>query len=305
MLRRKSSGWYPACLAALVIALALTNFASDVVLAYPSHSQSKHERLAQDAQAGDNEKRNTDALPALVQVVNAPKNEEKIDAYAAEQERKTSDTDTLHIAWVALILTGVQAFIFLLTLIFSIRAANAAKKAADVADRALTDLETPFLYPVIKSGTFKEDFEPFVLYDNPASPDIFVTPTVSFKIKNYGRTPALLRSVAARFEYLTEMPAEPRTDVYADYAVEPVLEAAQETSTTIKKFTTVPVNKAAYKGLKDGDCHLFLYGEMIFADIFRADYTQTFCLAWDFRTKGFIPWASRYNQRKRSEQKKA
>jgi hypothetical protein len=142
------------------------------------------------------------------------------------------------------------------------------------------------------------------MYDHENSPVGDARPNVTFVIKNYGRTPALLRSVSAQFDHLTEMVAEPHTNIFADHAVEPVLEAGQHTSRTFTKVVTVPISREAYRSIQAATSRLFLYGEVIFADIFGNDYTQTFCLAWDNSSKGFIPWSSRYNQRKRHESKK-
>ena len=161
------------------------------------------------------------------------------------------------------------------------------------------ELEGPFLHPVIHPNAIMEGLWGFILYDHPTSHVAPVASEASFTIRNVGRSAALLKSVAAEMGHWTEM-LEPRVDFLAQYDVEPVIEAGEETKETFVEKVTIPIDKAAFKSLKDGNSHLFLYGEIAFSDLLGVDYVQTFCFAYNFKAKQFVRWEGRYNRRARA-----
>ncbi len=162
------------------------------------------------------------------------------------------------------------------------------------------ELEGPFLHPVIQPNAIMEGLWGFIRYDHPTSPVAPVASEASFTIRNVGRSPALLKSVAAEMGHWTEMAPKPRVDHLARYDVEPVIEAGEETKETFVETVTIPIDKAAFKSLKGGDSHLFLYGEIAFSDLLGEDYVQTFCFAYNFDAKQFVRWEGRYNRRARA-----
>ena len=177
------------------------------------------------------------------------------------------------------------------------QAADAATSQAKTAESALTDLETPFIYPVIKKDDFKEAFMGFVKYAETTTDT--AQPIITFTLKNYGRTPALLQSVAAVSDHFTKMPEKPRVDILADYAVDYILPVGEETKKTFSKEVRIPIDLMAYKSIKANNSRIFLYGEIKFTDVFGNSYIQSFCLASDYAGKGFIPWGAEYNKRER------
>ena len=138
------------------------------------------------------------------------------------------------------------------------------------------ELEGPFLHPVIQSNTIHEGFRGFILFDHPTSPVPSVAPEASFTIRNFGRSPALLKSVAAEMGHWTEMVPKPRVDFLARYDVEPVIEPGDETKQVFTEPVTIPIDdRVAFESLKSGNSHLFLYGEIAFSDLLGVDYVQT------------------------------
>jgi len=172
--------------------------------------------------------------------------------------------------------------------------AQAAKKSADVAERTLTELEAPFLYPVIKRDTVQDQFRGFVLYD--ATPG-WATPTVTFVVRNFGRTPALIRSVAAELDQLTEISAKPRDGILEDVVVDPVLEPERETEREFELAIVTKIDLETHKKIAAGQNMLWLYGKVLFSDMLGFEYTQHFSFVYLYGAKRFVPW--RYNKRER------
>jgi hypothetical protein len=164
------------------------------------------------------------------------------------------------------------------------------------------ELEGPFLHPIIQhhSAIAEGLLRVFSIYDHPTSTVAPVASGASFTIRNVGRSPALLKSVAAKLDHWTEMVEEPRVDFLARYDVEPVVEPGDETKQVFTETVTNPIDRAAFESLKSGNSHLFLYGEIAFSDLLGEDYVQTFCFAYNFHAKRFVRWAGRYNKRVRA-----
>lgn len=179
-------------------------------------------------------------------------------------------------------------------------AANAAKKSADVTERALNDLESPFLYPVELGELIRDGFRDYKKSEYVDKPGTGVCPIVSFKIKNYGRALALLKSVAVQVEHWTEMVPEPRVNYLAQGAGEPVLEP-NGVSGSYRTGMLNPIDFIGIESIEVRKSHIFFYGEIEFSDLLGNDYVQTFCLVWHPQIGRFIPWRPKYNQRKRKD----
>jgi hypothetical protein len=162
------------------------------------------------------------------------------------------------------------------------------------------ELEGPFLHPVIQPDTIHSGFRLFIQFDHPTSPVTPVESAAGFTIRNVGRSPALLRSVAAQLDHWTKMVETPRVDCLARYDVEPVIEPGEETKKPYAAKVTIPIDKLAFESLKNGNSHLFLYGEIAFSDLLGADYVQTFGFAYIYPAKQFVPLGGRYNKRVRT-----
>jgi hypothetical protein len=175
-----------------------------------------------------------------------------------------------------------------------------AQKQIEVGQRQF-ELEGPFLQPIIQSlDSIAQGLKFFSMFDHSTGPVPPVASETSFKIRNVGRSPALLKSVAAQMDHWTEMVAEPRVDFLARFDVEPVIKPGEETEQTFTQTVTVPIDKLAFESLKSGKSHLFLYGEIAFSDLLGEDYVQTFCFAYNFQAQRFVRWGGGYNKRARA-----
>jgi hypothetical protein len=181
------------------------------------------------------------------------------------------------------------------------QAAKAAKKQAAVAERSFTELETPFLYPVVIGQVIDDAFKYFERYDHPASPVTPVSPHAEVVIRNYGRTPALLRGETMWLEQRGDTFADPDFDfIFSEQPPDAVLEPGAQSSQPIKPQINPPIDKASHAKLKAEETYLFLRGTIWFADIFGGEWIQTFSLRWDYERRCFRPADAKYNQRKRN-----
>jgi len=162
-----------------------------------SHGEAEHNQPGNNSNASSSKADNSDSISFPVKIVNAAKNQEKVDAYAAEQKREAADDNATTLAWTAIILTSVQAVIFLLTLCFNIRAANAATKSANIAEQSLSDYDRPWLF--IETIMVRRT-------DPPNIPNIW---SVSFGWKNGGRFPAIVEECIIKIEDIDLMPSIP------------------------------------------------------------------------------------------------
>jgi hypothetical protein len=127
------------------------------------------------------------------------------------------------------------------------------------------ELEGPSLHPIIQHhSAIAEGLRVFSIYDHPTSAVGPVASGASFTIRNVGRSPALLKSVAAKLDHWIEMVEELRVDFLARYDVEPVVEPGDETKQVFTETVTIPIDRAAFESLTSGNSHLFLYGRSLF-----------------------------------------
>ena len=138
-----------------------------------NHGKPKHYQAKNNSNSSTNESIISCPLPAKVEITNAPQNEEKVDAYAAEKEREASDNNATTLAWVAIVLTTIQAVIFLFTLKASNIAANAANTSAgwtrdlatsgsQSANAAVASAEAAFIAARIMENTAKQELRAYV-----------------------------------------------------------------------------------------------------------------------------------------------
>lgn len=176
-------------------------------------------------------------------------------------------------------------------------AADAAKKAADVAEKSLVDLEGPFLYPVIQSNTIPMMLAGFRMYDHPTSPHAPACPEIIFTLKNYGRTIALPQNVAAVFFF--GEPEDNHNDHRAGFVQEIVLAPGESLTYPLEREILTPISREMYQAIGARAGRIFLRGSIIFSDMFGNRYEQQFCLAWDHKTDRFTAWGPTRNKRRR------
>lgn len=157
--------------------------------------------------------------------------------------------------------------------------ANAAKQAAD----AMSVVERAYVYPeIISAGAIDECIsDALVFYEgDPAKDDtpILTTAEITFKIKNYGKTPAILK------------------DAFTGFGVNPLsTEIGISISEAIlgEKETTRELHTRMQVGLTRNQArHILAYtaslgfsGQITFDDIWGNEHTTRFYFVWDKEIK--------------------
>jgi hypothetical protein len=209
---------------------------------------------------------------------------------------------TVVIAFFTIVLarvTGRQAKLTRELAVSTAVAAEAAKKSADVAEQSLTDLEGPFLYPLIETEDVQASIQALRVYVHtyPDNPDNPIHPVISFKFRNYGRSPALLQSISAVFFY--GQPNDVHHDQLAGFASEMLIDAGAMSETSTARRLLEGIGKNEYQSIMAGVGKVLLRGSIIFFDIFGNRYEQKFCLAWKPDMNKFMAWGTETNRRRR------
>jgi hypothetical protein len=171
---------------------------------------------------------------------------------------------------------------------------TATKRTVDIAERTAVEFETPFLFPVLVSSTVAEDLHSLAEQENP---ELTASPRVSFTIKNFGRTPALLQRASAVF-FVGEL-EEAHNDPVSGRLPELMLEPLGSLTTPLEREIDQPIDRPALESLKSQNARLYLRGRITFLDVGGNRYEQIFCFTWDLQAGGFIPWGAHRNRRKR------
>jgi hypothetical protein len=171
---------------------------------------------------------------------------------------------------------------------------TATKRTVDIAERTAAEFETPFLFPVLVSSSVSEDLRSLAEQENP---ELTASPRVSFTIKNFGRTPALLQRASAVF-FVGEL-EEAHNDPVSGRLPELMLEPLGSLTTPLEREIDRQIDRPALESLKNQTARLYLRGRITFLDVSGNRYEQIFCFTWDLETGGFIPWGPHRNRRKR------
>ncbi len=186
--------------------------------------------------------------------------------------------------WAAIMAAVVGAF----AAVFTWRAARAAADAAEaskdsakIAEKALNSSEPPFLIAEV------EFFRPKLIgrYFEVMSGEI-----IEYKIKNIGRTPAIIYDVFANIAPADSMPWPSENLVIEHFPTDKIEIVANGECTTGKTITyTDEMVITYYRGKLDSEKYTwFFVGQIKYGDVFGNTYVGGFCQA-------FIPSERRFH----------
>lgn len=209
------------------------------------------------------------------------------------------DSVTLNKWQIAVAIVGFALVVW--NLFYTRRATNAAVAAAVTAEKAMFEIEAPYLYPVIRTNSLREDL--VVGYDHPRSPFKPITPTFSITIKNYGRAPAIFDLIAVSASHWRKIADDPNADVRSDSGMPTMIEPGQEIIAPFTITLDAPINRIDIASIVQQVSHIYLYGAIIYSGVHNAAYIQRFCLMYHYPTKGFVPGGAEYNNRTRQPER--
>lgn len=216
--------------------------------------------------------------PAARPACAGPAETQPYDCQVLQIERRLADDQHALVNLGALIaaIGAVQGAVFLLTLLGSIRTANATKKAAEIGERALIMLEGPY-------GVIGEiEFQPLPAAPLSVEELAAFAPFARFRIANHGRSVAMVRELEAEVALYEELPDAP------DFAEAATLKGVQFIEPNKQGPFVVTARRSALtedelERVASGELKPFFYGRMKYADLMGNLHTTGWCLGWRLR----------------------
>ena len=206
----------------------------------------------------------------------------------------TSENPTQNINWNNWTHDPIAVFTGLLTLFNGLLLAStvglwlATRKSASISERALIDLERPY----IVFHEIKTDIGLF-LSPNTVIPSNF-HPSFHFTVINYGRTPGNIVRAMIQFDILNGIPEEPKIEDVSlqnpGYKVA-VIVIGQAMEYTFNRLRLLRIQFPQHErlGLQNGTLKLYCYGMIEYRDIFDKIHTVNFCRCFDFSQNEWVP----------------
>jgi hypothetical protein len=198
----------------------------------------------------------------------------------------TDDATGFFTSWLVIV-GGFQVVLFYVQLRLirkGLKPAEIAAKAAELNAEALMTAEGAHLYPIIKGSNLKDVFYGVIMHPD-ESPDtnITVQPHVTYCLKNYGKTPAVLERIMHGVAYYPTKSTS-RTMSQEDSALEIVVSDGETTEFTVT-ISGETFTRAKAKAVHIYQAELLFFGEVFFRDFFNRRI-QCF---WEFdgRRSGF------------------
>jgi hypothetical protein len=190
--------------------------------------------------------------------------------------------------------TAVSAFGTVVVAIFTValfhvggRQLRELKRSVDI----LAQSERAVLHTVVDKDNFRDLMKGSILYDNsPGMADgaISTKGTVTYRIKNYGKTPAVIKEIS---HFLTCDTALPSDATYTPSDIiqrSPMLSAGNATEEIVCQFGNLLKKRDTDEVLR-GQKSIWFYGRVIYDDIFGVEHEHRFVWRYHGGTKGFRP----------------
>lgn len=155
-------------------------------------------------------------------------------------------------------------------------AADAAKKSAEVSERALVDLERAYIFVDNIASDIAEFFSPNLVWTDGRHFPIF-----SFWAMNLGRTPGNIEFGAIYFDVLSQIPTE-MTRLHsvaanADAESVEIIIGADKRFEFARLVCRNGFTHAQVSAMRAGASHLYCHGLFVYRDIFNNSHTTKFC----------------------------
>ena len=163
----------------------------------------------------------------------------------------------------------------------SMVAANAAQKSADVAEKALSLVERPYIFA----------FGVRQFHLNPES----LEPAVAYEVANYGKTPAIIESAHIVLETIkSNLNAPLEVDRRHSLVIAPILGAGEGRKDLVEDMpanmmNTKVVDGAIVPDMKHGD-DLFFRIIISYRGLFSKGHKSGFCWRYNIHTGHFEPY---------------
>jgi len=288
----------PVCLALLI----LMPTATDLAAQGQSASEGEHTRAEKDVTKNmtlvPRAKRRHQSEPNIyLPDCGQPKDHNQADL--CEQMRMAKATeDAVNVAWKQYVVSILGLAGLIATVWFTGRAAVAASRSAQAAERALVDLERPHVFVELTRAGI--GLKPVA-----GSGLRFTTNgLLTYSFMNYGRTPARLLDITRRFPVVsrsgTGMPEPLPPDGPPDRTLPIGIAVAEGHPYKETENPRVCYGAIWYEDNAPLNFQLFFMGRIRYADIFDRTYVAGFCFLYDSTWHRFVRIGDeRYNYARR------
>jgi hypothetical protein len=285
----------------------LSVFAIALLIAGSADAKS-HNKATQSHQEAKQDDRGTEKNPVFIKTVAPEKSEQSSAKEEQDRQRKEAMDQRLldlteNLVWVGVL----QWFIFFLQLIAfvvqacylrrtvgemkigtkaTIKAANAAKQSADIAEKSLNDLERPHI--------FIEDIRASVVSVDGNKKLVNLGGEIIYKLVNHGRTPAILIEICHKISITKN--ADDGTKIFPT-----PIDAAAEKGNGVSMGMAVgggkdglfsiaildSANRAIIASINDGTKSLYMHGFVRYIDIFKKRRIIGYCSVMDSKDCAF------------------
>jgi hypothetical protein len=215
---------------------------------------------------------------------------------------RTWDDPVAFYTFVLAIFTALLAIVSSTQIVFLIRTDKTARIAAEAADRsakAIAVVEQAYVYPVIIAhGAIEECIRnALVFYEGDHTKDDVPTPEtaeITFQFKNFGKTPAILKSAFVAFG------VPPHGALIGIAIAESVLASLEETG-PLNSQMLVGINRKQAQHILVHTGHICFEGDVTFDDIWGNEHTTEFYFKWDIEIRRMALQGVRQRPPKHSE----
>jgi|SRR6266446_2111327 len=221
------------------------------------------------------------------------------------QAERADDRIARYTLWLA-ILTGALVLVSSIQIFFLIRTDKIARLSAEAAKQsadALIGSERAWLLLVMDGWNFYEVVQKYMDKDNwPALAEERLRPTVQFHFKNFGKTPAFVKEVAAKISHSTMLAMElryirdrePKLDDIVG-AGETLLMEAFSQKVPLQRTLGTPFDQAAARGIAAENTFFWFWGRVVYDDVWGNEHETRFC--WCGNMTRFEPYRGKpYNE---------
>lgn len=175
---------------------------------------------------------------------------------------------TVFIAWFTLTLKNA-----------SIEQGRLTERSVIIAERTLTEIERPYLFLIVEEINHSE-FSSFVYSGEAANQQGIPLPTISFRFKNHGRTPAIVQAIRSGF-YTSVGPPSLLDSIVRPH-ITTVIPAGGETI-KITDFLSWPLTVIAVETIRrEPQNALWFWGEVTYKGIASFDTPYITEFLWKY-----------------------
>lgn len=235
-------------------------------------------------QESKEDKRGTDTSPIVIKMLDTPQSEARAEDAAKHQNEEAANSSRL--VWI----TGILALAAILQWFVMIWQARQLKRSVDLQANS----ERAFLYTMVPNSneTLEKPGQQVtnsLKVKSIGDDDIVDQPRINYWIRNYGKSPAVVKEISHSLVWCYDLPNIPNYKP-TEFVLDEQMIAASDST---KQISCNPAEILMAKATKDiiaGKSFFWFYGRVIYDDIFGKGHEH--CFVWKYinSKKQFRPY---------------